>query len=122
YSSSSPGATCTLFLASLTACAQVSRDITAPPKAVAATAAPVTALAPRKPRRLRPPFTSFSFCLSLMGFRSYGYNTSPYPEPCGCKPQGSVTCTAGISWASGAAFLPRFLRLLISGGHLLSLW
>src|SRR5690606_15309687 len=63
---------CTLFLASLTAAAQVSRDMTAPPKAVAATAAPVMALAPRKPRRLRPPFTSLSFCLSLMGFAPMG--------------------------------------------------
>src|SRR5690606_24997342 len=56
--SSSPGPTWILsiafFWASLTAWAQASRLITAPPKAVAATAAPVAALAPRKPRRLRP--------------------------------------------------------------------
>src|SRR5690606_25887827 len=64
---------CTLFLASLTAAAQVSRLITAPPKAVAATAAPVRALAPRKPRRLKPFFSSVSgvfLLLSLMGYCS----------------------------------------------------
>src|SRR5690606_11269857 len=56
--SSWPGPTWILsiafFWSSLTAWGQASRLITAPPKAVAATAAPVAALAPRKPRRLRP--------------------------------------------------------------------
>ncbi|MNC65886.1 hypothetical protein D3C75_1162240 [compost metagenome] len=37
-------------------------------------------------------------------------------------PQGAgFTCTTGISCGSVAVALPRFLRLLISGGHLFSL-
>src|SRR5699024_674154 len=71
-----PGATWVLFLASLTAAAQVSRLITEEPIAVApAKVAPVTAVAPRNPRRLKP---VFSFSSSVVVFLSLMTDTSPW--------------------------------------------